>query len=44
MLETQNIKLVEKNQSDVVEWKTKETEYKVGVIFIIRVLTQVAPR
>jgi hypothetical protein len=31
MLETQNTKLLEKNQSDVVEWKTKEREYNVIV-------------
>ena len=36
MLETQNIKLVEKNQSDVVEWKTKEREFKVEVTNIIK--------
>ena len=29
MLETQNGKLIEKNQSDVVEWKTKEREFNV---------------
>ncbi|CAK64801.1 unnamed protein product (macronuclear) [Paramecium tetraurelia] len=28
MLESQNLKLIEKNQSDVVEWKTKEREFK----------------
>ncbi|CAD8185684.1 unnamed protein product [Paramecium octaurelia] len=28
MLETQNVKLIEKNQSDVVEWKTREREFK----------------
>ncbi|CAD8145046.1 unnamed protein product [Paramecium octaurelia] len=28
MFESQNLKLVEKNQSDVVEWKTKEREFK----------------
>lgn len=29
MLETQNVKLIEKNQSDVVEWKTKERDFNV---------------
>ncbi|CAD8120412.1 unnamed protein product [Paramecium sonneborni] len=28
MLETQNVKLIEKNQSDVVDWKTREHEFK----------------
>lgn len=29
MLESQNLKLIEKNQSDVVGWKFKEKEFNV---------------
>jgi len=29
MLENQNLKLIEKNQSDVVGWKMKEKEFYV---------------
>jgi len=38
MLETQNTKLLEKNQSDVVEWKTKEREYNVIVTWNLDVI------
>ena len=34
MLETQNVKLIEKNQSDVVEWKTKERDFNVKLYYI----------
>ena len=36
MLETQNVKLIEKNQSDVVEWKTKERDFNVNINYYIR--------
>ncbi|CAD8124619.1 unnamed protein product [Paramecium sonneborni] len=36
MLESQNLKLVEKNQSDFVEWKTKEREFRGKVTIIIK--------
>lgn len=29
MLESQNIKLIEKNQNDVVEWRSKERDFNV---------------
>ena len=29
MLESQNLKLIEKNQSDVVEWRSKERDFNV---------------
>ena len=41
MLETQNLKLIEKNQSDVVEWKTRERDFNVNIKFITQELIKI---
>jgi hypothetical protein len=41
MLETQNVKLIEKNQSDVVEWKTKERDFNVIRLYILELIKNI---